>query len=218
MMSVVGFGSLLSEHSSRFTFPELKNFRQARLRGFRRVFGHVTPFFFKAGIARPDTKEMASLSVERGTPDDSIVVAVFEIPKTPAAVAAWFMRESEYRFLAVETEDLQGLPQDRLAVVCSAFSSDEEYKRLRCPPDVFEEMYGRYGIDRVWRDDVLPCRTYLRHCALAAAALSPDAHTSFLDHTYLADRRTTVRQHLAAHPDILDEAPPLELADRYCGF
>lgn len=68
------------------------------------------------GIARLDTKEMASLSVETGTPDDSIVVAMFEIPKTPAAVAAWFKRESEYRFLAVETESLQGDPEDRLAV------------------------------------------------------------------------------------------------------
>lgn len=49
-MSVVGFGSLLSQRSSRFTFPELQNFRLARLRGFRRVFAHITPFFFKACV------------------------------------------------------------------------------------------------------------------------------------------------------------------------
>lgn len=48
MMSVIGFGSLLSETSSRFTFPDLENFRVARLRGFRRVFAHVTPFFLSA--------------------------------------------------------------------------------------------------------------------------------------------------------------------------
>lgn len=50
MMSVVGFGSLLSQRSSQFTFPELQNFRLARLRGFRRVFAHITPFFFKACV------------------------------------------------------------------------------------------------------------------------------------------------------------------------
>ena len=50
MMSVVGFGSLLSQRSSRFTFPELQNFRLARLKGFRRVFAHVTPFFLHSYV------------------------------------------------------------------------------------------------------------------------------------------------------------------------
>lgn len=67
------------------------------------------------------------------------------------------------------------------------------------------------------RDDVLPCRTYLRHCALSAQALSSEAHVSFLDNTYLADRKTTVRQHLDANPEILEELPPPHLAERYCG-
>lgn len=81
--SVCGFGSLLSgnridivylisvkwfcflrlmvlwvglERSARSTFPELSNFRLARLNGFRRVFAHVTPIFFERGIAKPETK------------------------------------------------------------------------------------------------------------------------------------------------------------------
>lgn len=69
-----------------------------------------------SGIARLDTKEMASLSVERGSPDDSIVVAVFETPKTPQAVDAWLQRECEYRFLAVNTESLDGGLSERLSV------------------------------------------------------------------------------------------------------
>ena len=37
------------------------------------------------------------------------------------------------------------------------------------------------------RDDVLPCRLYLRHCVLAARGLgSPAALDSFLDSTFLA--------------------------------
>lgn len=44
------------ERSARSTFPELSNFRLARLNGFRRVFAHVTPIFFERGIAKPETK------------------------------------------------------------------------------------------------------------------------------------------------------------------
>jgi hypothetical protein len=38
LMTIAGFGSLLSETSARSTFPNLQNFRLARVRGFRRVF------------------------------------------------------------------------------------------------------------------------------------------------------------------------------------
>ena len=74
-----------------------------------------------------------------------------------------------------------------------------------------------HGVDRVWRDDVLPCRAYLRHCVLAAQNLSPAAHASFLDQTFLADRRTTIREHLARDPSIMQELPPESLAVRYGG-
>lgn len=72
------------------------------------------------------------------------------------------------------------------------------------------------------RDDVLPCRIYLRHCVLAAKKLSEQssseaAYNSFLDDTYLADRVTTVRTYIAQHPDIMNEEPPPELAARYSG-
>ncbi|KAM2001650.1 hypothetical protein ACFX15_025463 [Malus domestica] len=55
-ISICGFGSLLSERSARSTFPELINFRESRLNGFRRVYAHMAPIFFERGIAKPDTK------------------------------------------------------------------------------------------------------------------------------------------------------------------
>ena len=70
---------------------------------------------------------------------------------------------------------------------------------------------------KLCRDDILPCRAYLRHCTLAARNLSPEADASFLDNTYLADRCTTIRTHLQRNPAILEELPPPELAARYCG-
>ena len=36
-VTIVGLGSLLSERSSRTTFPNLANFRLARIDGYRRV-------------------------------------------------------------------------------------------------------------------------------------------------------------------------------------
>lgn len=45
-----------AERSARSTFPDLINFRIAKLNGFRRVFAHAAPIFFERGIAKPETK------------------------------------------------------------------------------------------------------------------------------------------------------------------
>lgn len=214
-VSIAGFGSLLSERSARYTFPGLRNFRVGRIRSFRRVFAHLAPIFFERGIARPETKEVSSLSVE---PHDgeSIVVSVFEIAQSE--VPAFIERESEFRFVALTPENLSGSPMPCKAVVCSRYS-DEEYRRVRLKgsEEAYERMYGRWGIQKIWDDDVLPCRTYLRHCVLAAKGLGDDVYSSFLDHTYLSDRVTTIRSYLAQKPDIMEELPPESLRERYGG-
>ncbi|GFR46377.1 hypothetical protein Agub_g7959 [Astrephomene gubernaculifera] len=255
-MTVAGFGSLLSERSARYTFPNLTDFRLGKVHGWRRVFAHTADVFFARGIARPDTAEIASLSLERceptsqqpqwgvlvaqataGAPEGlpapvaaaeaatpavaaatpaAVVVSLFEVPATPASVAAFIAREHEFRFVAVEPTDMEGRPVGRKAVIC-ARNTDADYRRLRCPPDEWARRWSPYGITRVWRDDVLPCRTYLRHCVLAARALGPQAEEAFLQGTFLADRRTTIAEHLARNPDIMEERPPPELSERYNG-
>ncbi|XVF66175.1 hypothetical protein PTKIN_Ptkin10aG0014200 [Pterospermum kingtungense] len=106
-ISICGFGSLLSERSARSTFPNLLNFRVAKLKGFRRVFAHVAPIFFDRGIAKPETKEISSLSVEP-CEGEILVVTVFEIQKYE--IPAFIDRELEFRFLAVLPETLEGEP------------------------------------------------------------------------------------------------------------
>ncbi|KAG6585978.1 hypothetical protein SDJN03_18711, partial [Cucurbita argyrosperma subsp. sororia] len=141
-ISVCGFGSLLSERSARSTFPELINFRVARLNGFRRLFGNVAPVFFERGIAKPETKEISSLCAE---PCEGETIIVTVLPET-----------------------LDGKLYDKtivtLQVLCSR-STDEEFFRVRCKgnEDVYFQHYGRHNIDKIWRDDILPCRVYLRH-------------------------------------------------------
>ncbi|KAM0947633.1 hypothetical protein DsansV1_C07g0069531 [Dioscorea sansibarensis] len=215
-LSICGFGSLLSEKSARSTFPELRDFRVGGLRGFRRVFAHVAPIFYDRGIARPETAEVSSLSVEP-CEGEWLVVTVFEIKKEE--VLAFMEREHEFRFLSAFPEDLEGKPFTRPAVVCARYS-DDEYFRIRCKGsrEIFFERYGRHNIDKIWRDDILPCRVYLRHCVLAAKNLGQIAYDNFLDHTFISDRKTTIREYLASRGSgIMDEEPPEELKSRYGG-
>jgi hypothetical protein len=64
---------------------------------------------------------------------------------------------------------------------------------MRCPPEEWQQRYGVHGISRVWYDDLLPCRVYLRHCVLAAQGFCPEAHNSFLDATFLSGACTLAR-------------------------
>nr|XP_009389877.1 PREDICTED: uncharacterized protein LOC103976410 [Musa acuminata subsp. malaccensis] len=215
-LSVVGFGSLLSERSARSTFPDLKNFRVAVLRGFRRVFAHVAPIFFERGIANEETGEVSSLSVEP-CEGEFLIVTVFEIKSEE--VPAFIERENEFRFLAVVPEGLDGIPFTSPAVVCARYS-DEEYFQIRCKgnKDIFFQHYGRYNIQKIWRDDILPCRIYLRHCVLAARNLGEAAYENFLDHTFISDRKTSIRQYLTSTGSgIMEEEPPKSLRYRYGG-
>ncbi|GAB2294315.1 hypothetical protein Dimus_028525 [Dionaea muscipula] len=215
-ISICGFGSLLSERSARSTFPDLIDFRVARLNGFRRVFAHAAPIFFERGIARPETMEISSLSVEP-CEGEVLLVTVFRIQKTE--IPSFMKRELEFRFLAIFPETLDGKPFTNPAVLCARYS-DEEFFNVRCKgsEEVYYQLYGRYNIDKIWRDDILPCRVYLRHCVLAAKNLGDAVCNNFLDHTYLGDRKTTIREYLATTGSgIMDEEPPNALKARYGG-
>ncbi|TMX02986.1 hypothetical protein EJD97_018803 [Solanum chilense] len=222
LITICGFGSLLSgpkfktERSARSTFPDLINFRMAKLSGFRRVFAHVAPIFFERGIAKPETKEISSLSVEP-CEGETLIVTIFEIQRSE--IPAFIEREHEFRFLAVIPETLNDLFYVNPAVICARYS-DEEYLKNRCKGDkeIFFQRYGRYNIDKIWRDDIFPCRVYLRHCVLAAQNLGNLAYDNFLDHTFLGDRRTTIREYLSTTGSgIMEEEPPELLKQRYGG-
>ena len=68
------------------------------------------------GIADATTKEMASLSVEEAHPHEELICALFDVPLTPQAVAAWIDREHEYKFVAIQSYRLDGSPEERMAV------------------------------------------------------------------------------------------------------
>jgi hypothetical protein len=95
-VTILGLGSLLSERSSRTTFPKLINFRLGRVsQKYRRVFGHPASIFFQRGLANIKTKEFSSLSAEKFEFDleefesddgssqyrGGFICSVFEVPR-----------------------------------------------------------------------------------------------------------------------------------------
>ena len=208
------------------------------------MFAHTTSVFHARGVARG--REAASLSIEEsGEPSRPLlVVALFEVPYSEEAMAALLEREHEFRLVAVRPLCRSGVTEEpHLAVACASWN-DGEYRRLRIrDAEDWKKRYSgvsalgeEFSIERVWggrgeegkgeegeegepenQNMILPCRAYLRHVVLAARSLGEDAERCVLDNTFLADRKTTVRQHLERDPTVMSELPPKGLESRYGG-
>jgi hypothetical protein len=227
LITILGFGSLLSEKSSRITFPELKNFRLGRVPNYRRVFAHPASIFFQRKIADLNTLEMSSLSVEYVEGDPGFVASVFEVSnknmmKDGVPSQDYLEREEEFNIVTVPFIPFGEEPQKHSAgmgIICER-SSDEEYLR-RWGQERFNDHFAKYGVVTIWgwKEDsgLLPCAVYLRHCYLSAKSMGDGCLSSFLDETFLVDRKTSIRSYLEKHPSILDQLPPPELEGRYSG-
>ncbi|RZB54915.1 hypothetical protein D0Y65_044714 [Glycine soja] len=113
------------------------------------------------------------------------------VPSSP--IPAFIDREREYRFLAVVPESLDGKPFTNPAVLCASYT-DEEFFKFRCNS----------------------IQAYI--LVLAAKSLGDEVHNNFLDHTFLADRKTTIHQYFEkVSTCILEEEPPESLKTRYGG-
>ena len=246
-VTIVGLGSLLSERSSRTTFPNLANFRLARIDGYRRVFALPAAIFVERGIADLPSLQIASLSAEpcQGA---SFVCTVFEVQDE--GMDRFREREEEFDLVHVAISPLEASPPPPaeapvvMGLMCCR-STDEAYIRTwgeevrwthchanspasasrPCLAAVcwqrFASKYRANGLQTIWGhapdSGVRPCAVYLRHCVLAAERMGAACLASFLDETYLIDRTTTIRQYLEQHPEIMSTPPPLALAERYGG-
>lgn len=246
MVTILGLGSLLSERSSRTTFPDLCNFRLGRVSNkYRRVFGHPASIFFQRDLANSETKEMSSLSAEAFDSDTSksysggFVCSVFEVPREQVYIdetdssgtivktqptGAFLEREEEFDIVQVpfvEFSDGATSTEEKIGTLCTRFT-DQGYIG-RWGQERFDEHYSKYGIHTIWGwepdSGLLPCRVYLRHCYLAAKSMGLECFDSFLDETFLADRTTTIRQYLESLPyDLIEKTvPPPGFEERYSG-
>lgn len=140
--------------------------------GWRRVFRHPAAIFFERGIARPDIKEISSLSAEPATASVGFVVATFEVPTSE--VGALLEREEEFDFAHVPFFALDGEPDAKGPELGRGYmcvpSDDTEVLDRRG----LREKYAKHGVTSVWdewgRPDsgILPCAVYCRHCVLAS--------------------------------------------------
>lgn len=94
---VVGFGSLMSERSAKSTFPSLSNFKPVRVEGYRRVFSHPTAIFFERGIACLESKQMASLSIEKA-PGHAFSGTAFNLSDMEDPMALLAREEGKFLF------------------------------------------------------------------------------------------------------------------------
>jgi len=211
--TILAYGALQSEPSSRLTFPGLSNFRLVRVRGMRRVFAHPHLFLVREGVVDPArTLRLASLSAEPCA-GASFVAAAFDVSLDDGQRASFVEREAEYTIATAVFEPLDGSQGPGEGVICVNPGSDAGMDpSVRAPP----------GMHTVWEwpegSGLLPADVYLRHCVLAVRRAGAEAEASFLDGTLLADRATTLREYMSQHgEEVMACAPPAHLAERFGG-
>jgi hypothetical protein len=203
-ITIVGFGSLLSLESAKRTFPNLKNYRKAKIQNYKRTFNIVGIFDLRRGFGNPKTGEIASLAAIpcKGAPE--MLVIVFEIE----AENLLNFHEREHRY---EIELVKGIDEFSVefqGLICCE-STDEKYKQkcLKESIDSYENRVGQYWKNRVWynsQEDIpedelkylLPIRPYLEICLKCCKAMGDDYYDNFVKNTTLADRKTTIEEYI----------------------
>lgn len=202
MISVVGFGSLLSETSARETVPALENYRLVRVPGYRRVFDKVGIVFISRHGESPDSLELAACSTEADS-ECEIIAAQFEC--TEEDFLQLYEREHRYRWVEVETLHYRD-GTSALGRMCTGYT-DRDYRLNKCVTRAeYQYRVGQYYTGALWRRDILPNPRYLGFCLLAAASQGAEVLDNFLDSSFTADGRS-LREYLQQRPELMPEAP-----------
>jgi hypothetical protein len=201
MISVVGYGSLLSEESARETVPALQNYRLVRVPGYRRVFDKVGIVFISRHGESPDSLELASCSTEADSASE-IIAAQFECSEED--FVHLYEREHRYRWIEVETRHC-GSGEAALGRMCTGYS-DQDYRLNKCVTEAeYQRRVGQYYQGPLWRRDILPNPRYLGFCLQAAASQGSAVLDNFLDTSFTADGRS-LRVYLHQRPELMPDA------------
>ncbi|MGB0205374.1 MAG: gamma-glutamylcyclotransferase family protein [Neptuniibacter sp.] len=199
MISVVGYGSLLSEQSARETVPALQNFRIVRVPGYRRIFNKVGIVFLSRHGADPASLELASCST-LPDPHSEIICSQFECTEADFRM----LYEREHRFEWVDVETIESTRLISSGRVCTT-STDDYYRHRKCQSSQeYHERVGQHYPGKIWRSDILPFPRYLAFCLQAAQGQGTEVLNNFLDSSYIADGQTTIRKYIASHPQLQD--------------
>ena len=187
-----GYGSLVHKEWAEASVPSLQEFALYHLKGYRRVFGKVHPYCIFRGEANFDTLEVAACFIEPAA-DSELIVSGFSIPS--ADLQELKFRECDYAMAQVPLSPRETTAPVN-AYVFVGYDSDAQM------PESFSETYKHWPWMQekyegaIYRRDILPSQTYLRRCLLAHKQQGPEVLDNFLDCSYLADRKTSIRTHL----------------------
>lgn len=189
-ITIVGFGSLLSEKDARRTCPNLKNFRQILIPNHRRVFN-------KVDSTAVDIRglEISNWVLKPSECDDTLAVA-FEIPLDEwDAIEA---REFDYDLKEIDYTCKETQKNNR-GISCVGFDNDDHLrdaiKGSATRVTMYEASRKSMGSD-IYRNDILPWLYYLGGVLKAAKSQGDEYVHNILDHAYLADGQTTIRSYL----------------------
>lgn len=209
-VTICGIGSLLSEKSALLTTQNVKNFRKGRIYGFIRCFNLVGISCIINNYANLSTGEIATVSaVPTQNMEDELLVTLFEIDEKDWP--KFFEREHRYNHVLVDYYDYHTKEKMGKCYLCCQ-STDEEYKTKRCKDlNEYYERVGKYWKGRLWYTypqccnlpeccNILPVRKYLNYCLDAAFKLGEDYGNNFLDKTFLADGKTSIREYIQKNP------------------
>lgn len=162
------------------------------------------------------TSEAAVAAMEQGR---FMYVTIFYI--CPELMSEFRRREPEFTYVTVQPYSTTSTDKDgQPAIMCGRGSDAMLLERLGGATEAgatrWKEMVTDWGQDTIWdhdRESLLPCSPYLRLCVLAAEELG--VRDNFVDTTFLANRRTSVREYLAKDPTILSSLPPESVRKYY---
>lgn len=199
MISVLGYGSLLSERSARETVPGLEGFRLVRVPGYCRIFNKVGIVFFSRHGAEEGQAHVASCSTQ---PREGVEIICSQFECDEEAFRALYEREHRFRWAEVKAQQPDG--GECVGRICTRYS-DIEYRLNKCvTPQEYHERVGQYYSGSIWRDDIYPFPRYLAFCLQAADSQGPQVLDNFLDSSFLADGVTTIRTYLNTTNDLDD--------------
>eukprot|EP00695_Tsukubamonas_globosa_P001711 TRINITY_DN2781_c0_g1_i1.p1 TRINITY_DN2781_c0_g1~~TRINITY_DN2781_c0_g1_i1.p1 ORF type:complete len:174 (-),score=13.37 TRINITY_DN2781_c0_g1_i1:47-568(-) len=167
-ITVLAYGRMIDECMARRTFPKLTNFRKAVVRGYKRCFNLVAVSSLHRGMT---TLEIAMLSVIPSSDDSVVMCSAFDIPKSKLDDLLERHHECKMTHVSFMEVDQKGvpLPSSTGTGVLSIAASDEWYKSERCSsPEEYHKRVGQYYDGNLWRKDILPARSYMKTCLVAA--------------------------------------------------
>ncbi len=200
LITIIGFGSLLSKKSSKITCPKLRNFRKIRVNGYQRIFNLASPTAIN--FINNNAINISACSTIKKDNSGFLAIA-FDI--TEDQWENFANRESGYQLLPVEFTNEEN--NTDTGILCVNFNNNH-LENHHTSKDLLIKLRGElnYTADII-RNDILPWEIYLDYCINSAKKLGEDYLNSFLDESFLADETTTIREYLKANPNALKNLP-----------